>query len=54
MKWLFLIVRHCFPRKKWVEIGRWRVYEGYDITAAPIGYDILLRDQFGNLKKFRL
>ena len=51
MKYLYLLIRHCFPRSRWTEVER------ADIVASNgsvVGLIILLKDQFGNLKKFTI
>lgn len=46
MKYLYLIIRHFFPRRKW------RVIERATLTYGnqPIGTLFTLQDQFGNIK----
>lgn len=51
MKYLFLIIRHLFPRSKW-EIVR-AVELRYEMDGPAHGYKYILRDQFGNMKEFR-
>lgn len=50
MKYLYLIIRHIFPRHKW------RVYHETEIINGKnemIGYLFILKDQFGNLKEIK-
>lgn len=57
MKYLFLIIRHIFPRKRWTQIKEIPVHDYNDngtLTEYPIYRKILLRDQFGNLKSFKV
>lgn len=52
MKYLFLIIRHMFPRKHWKKVGETVVHEsGHELPTAVI---ITLQDQFGNLKTFKV
>ncbi len=54
MKYLFMIVRHFFPRRRWVIIATGSIYDPDNgPTGRPVGFYRILRDQFGNLKKFR-
>lgn len=58
MKYLFLIIRHLFPRRRWVEVRRqagWRraVLGEWTDMSKPNFHLITMRDQFGNLKTFR-
>lgn len=50
MKYLFLLVRHLFPRRKWVIINEIQVYDDPSDSTTKIGKILTLRDQFGNLK----
>lgn len=52
MKYLYLIFRHFFPRKKWKEIKVVHVFDSDDhrMNRNPIGMVIYLQDQFGNIK----
>ncbi len=60
MKWLFLIVRHFWPRRYWTEVRREafysrRIIDGILVDPAPrgpSGYYVTLRDQFGNQKTY--
>ena len=48
MKYLYLIIRHVFPRHKWEIIGKTPVQpEGH---SNPIAIILTLQDQFGNIK----
>ena len=53
MKYLYLIIRHIFPRKRWKEVERIGVSrhsgEGKDHALV-----IVLKDQFGNIKTKRI
>ena len=51
MKYVFLIVRHIFPRRRWVVIEQCNIVRSKDKTV--IGTQKILRDQFGNLKEFK-
>lgn len=53
MKYLFLIIRHLFPRRKW-EVYRHIEMLDPSGSGIPIGRSVVLRDQFGNLKTFKL
>jgi len=50
MKYLFLIIRHFFPRRRWVTIET-HVVQREDGSVKA--YDYVQRDQFGNLRTFR-
>jgi len=54
MKYLFLIIRHIFPRKRWKIIKVISTYDTDDygrvIGTLPIYRKITLQDQFGNVK----
>ncbi len=46
-KYLYCIIRHIFPRKRWECIG---TNEVVDEDGARLGDKYILRDQFGNMK----
>jgi hypothetical protein len=52
MKYLYLIIRHIFPRKRWKLFKTVIVYDGDDPLNGrlPIGNTLYFRDQFGNIK----
>lgn len=47
MKYLYLIIRHVFPRKRWECIGNTDVMGS---NGIPICVILTLQDQFGNIK----
>lgn len=54
MKYLFLIIRHFFPRRRWKIIGETAVMdEDARPGDLPIKRFIILQDQFGNLRRFQ-
>ncbi len=52
MKYLFMIVRHFFPRRRWKEISVIRIYDS-EGSGRPTNHVFILQDQFGNRKKFK-
>ena len=48
MKYLFLIIRHLFPHRKWTHVETIKVNCDGRVTA----YKYVLRDQFGNMKDY--
>lgn len=46
MKYLFLIIRHMFHRKRWTLVRESNLV----LDNKVVGRHRLLRDQFGNLK----
>jgi hypothetical protein len=55
MKYLYLIIRHCFPRKRWTVINTTSVIEGgQPENSIPVYYLLTLQDQFGNIKTKKL
>lgn len=48
MKYLYLLIRHIFPRHKWEVIAE--VEEIHGRTYKPIATIYTLQDQFGNIK----
>jgi len=54
MKYLYLIIRHVFPRKRWKQVAESEVNRVYpDGTKIPDGWVVQLKDQFGNVKFVR-
>ena len=51
MKYLLLIIRHIWPRKIWKDIA---VTHVTDLDGTIIADIITQRDQFGNLKTFKI
>lgn len=52
MKYLFLIIRHLFPRRRWKEV---EVINAVDRLGDIPRYRIYrLQDQFGNMKTVRV
>lgn len=58
-KYLYLIIRHIWPRSKWRVIDEadiyghkydWRTGSSIGLTEMPIGKKYTLQDQFGNIK----
>lgn len=47
MKYLYLIIRHIFPRKRWVIEHQTEITNGQN---EFIGYMFICKDQFGNFK----
>jgi hypothetical protein len=48
MKYLYLLIRHMFPRKKWELVDTINItMEGYKL---PVERKLILKDQFGNIK----
>jgi len=57
MKYLYLLIRHMFPRKKWKVIHTTSVFEGNDAKVEgklPIYSILTMQDQFGNIKTKKL
>lgn len=52
MRYLFLIIRHLFPRKRWRIIGTTKTF--YDGDTLPSYITHTLQDQFGNIKTKRI
>lgn len=52
MKYLFLIIRHLFPRHRWVIIKEGEISCFED--GGVIGRLYVLRNQFGELREFRV
>ena len=52
MKYLYLIIRHIFPRKRWKEVERIGVRHSAD--GKDHALVIVLKDQFGNIKTKRI
>jgi len=50
MKYLFLIIRHIFPRKRWVESRRYNCKKSYTSGTEIEFLRVELKDQFGNIK----
>lgn len=48
MKYLYLIIRHMFPRRRWEYVDHIR-YEANDFNPTRIVF--ITRDQFGNIKR---
>ena len=48
MKYIFLIIRHIFPRKRWREVNRLDIVKSSN--KAIIGVSVEMVDQFGNRK----
>jgi hypothetical protein len=53
MKIILLIIRHFFPRRKWEDISRTEVMGSFE-EKYPIAVVITQRDQFGNLRTFKI
>jgi len=51
MKYLFLIIRHLFPRRRWVQVSKDSVN---DVEGRLVGYIVTMRDQFGNIKTHQI
>lgn len=51
MKYLFLIIRHLFPRSKWEIVETVSLH--HEVDGPCYGKKYILRDQFGNMKEFR-
>ena len=53
MKYLYLIIRHFFPRKRWqcVQVIDVKMSEADEL---PLYYKYVLQDQFGNIKKVKI
>jgi hypothetical protein len=49
MKYLFLIIRHFFPRRRWREVRHTKVFTDYS-GDRPGHILITMEDQFGNQK----
>lgn len=47
MKYLYLIIRHIFPRKRWALEYRTEITNRWD---ENVGYVFIYKDQFGNRK----
>lgn len=55
MKYLFLIVRHLFPRRRWQTVETHairRIYEDGDTRV--IGHIYIQRDQFGAMRTHKV
>jgi hypothetical protein len=51
MKYLYLIIRHCFPRKHWTLLHETKIIRaGHAENSTPVGRSFTLQDQFGNIK----
>ena len=50
MKYLYLLIRHIFPRRRWKLVNTTAVYDEDDIDGLPLYRKHVLRDQFGNIK----
>jgi hypothetical protein len=53
MKWLYLIIRHFWPRPRWREVYRTNVF-GHLSNDRPAHIIVTQQDQFGNLRNFKL
>lgn len=53
MKYLYLIIRHFFPKKKWTVIRKINVFDEY-LGDMPAYCIYVLQDQFGNIKKKKI
>ena len=56
MKYLYLIIRHFFPRRRWetmTTVDIWKEEYGTK-SRFPSVMIIVQRDQFGNLRKFSI
>jgi hypothetical protein len=51
MRTLFEIIKYLFPKSKWEVIQEMDVYRS-EYSCAPCERKYVLRDQFGNMKKF--
>ena len=49
MKYLYLIIRHIFPRKRWIIEYKTEICR----EGRYIGYMFIYKDQFGNRKTKR-
>lgn len=50
MKYLFLIIRHCFPRKRWKELKRYSATKTYASGKTTECIFVEMKDQFGNIE----
>lgn len=48
MKYLYLLIRHIFPRHKWTIIATTKIRS--DGEELPVAVILTLQDQFGNIK----
>ena len=52
MKTILLIIRHFFPRRRWVEMERHELTRRSDDSFY--GWRVVQKDQFGNLRTFKI
>jgi hypothetical protein len=53
MKYLLLIVRHFFPRRRWETVRKVEVFDVAVSKKTPTAFITIQQDQFGNLRKFK-
>jgi hypothetical protein len=53
VKTILLIIHHFFPRRRWEDISRTSIM-GSSGEEHPIAVIIIQRDQFGDLRTFRI
>jgi hypothetical protein len=52
MKYIYLIIRHCFPRRRWTEVEKISFYGNN--PDLPQCFVTVQRDQFGNMRTFKV
>ena len=52
MKYLYLLIRHVFPRHRWTETHKVKLMP--PSGEHPYGMIIILRDQFGNIREKKI
>lgn len=53
MKYLYFIIRHFFPKRKWEIIHTMNYYSEYN-EELPVYKVYVLKDQFGNIKQKKI
>ncbi len=49
-----MIIRHMFPRKRWVTFDTIAIYPNWTADGLPSSHLHLQRDQFGNIRKVKI